>query len=112
MKINLSPQLRNDKLAVVKTGDKLTLNGVDFDFSQLTNGATLPASAIDSEWLVGSVSRVNGELELALILPHGPNPSQSVAYPEPIIAIEDGEVPLPFDPEPEPEQMPYLEDAQ
>lgn len=101
MKIDLSPQRRDDKLIVVKTGDVLTINGTAFDFTALPDGATLPASAIDSEWLVGYVSRVNGELELALILPHGPSPSQAVAFPEPITVTKDGEVSLPFDTEPE-----------
>lgn len=85
------------------TGDVLTLNGIDFDFTQLPEGGTLPGEAIASDWIIGPVSRINGELHLTLRLPHGPNPSRAVAFPEPIHVTADGPIPLPFDPEPEPE---------
>ena len=97
MIINLSPQRRDDAITVIKTGDTLTINGVAFDFSQLPEGATLPSAAIDSEWFCGDVSRTNGALELTLLLPHGPNPSQAQAFPEPVVVTEDGEVQLPKD---------------
>ena len=103
MIINLSPQRRDDTITVIKTGDTITINGVAFDFSQLPEGATLPASAVDSEFFCGPVSRVGGELELTLLLPHGPNPSQAQAWPETITMTDDGDVPLPQD-EAQPEE--------
>ena len=79
------------------TGDVLTLNGEAFDFGSLPEGATLPAEAIDSPWITGPVSRINGELHLTLRLPHGPNPSRAVAFPEPIHVTQDGPIALPTD---------------
>ncbi|RYJ63258.1 hypothetical protein [Pseudomonas songnenensis] len=97
MKIRLSPVRLDEILIVSRAGDVLTLNGQAFDFGPLPEGATLPAEAIDSEWIIGPVLRIDGELHLTLRLPHGPNPSQVVAFPEPIHVSEDGTVPLPTD---------------
>ena len=95
MKINFSPQRRDDTLAVTKQGDVLTINGTDYDFTDLTDGGTLPADAVDSEYVIGSVDRVDGDLELTLLLPHGPNATEAARFPEPIIDPADGEVELP-----------------
>ena len=95
MKINLSPQRRDDTLTVIKQGDTLTINGTDYDFTDLPDGGTLPADAVDCEFVIGSVDRVNGELELTLLLPHGPNATEAARFPEPIIDPADGEVELP-----------------
>lgn len=103
MHITLSPVRMDETLAASRAGDVLTLNGEAFDFAQLPEGGTLPAEAITSDWIVGPVSRIAGELHLTLRLPHGPNPSQAVAFPAPLTVLEDGLVPLPFDPKPEPE---------
>lgn len=100
MQIKIAPQRRDDVLTASLTGDVLTLNGIAFDFTQLAEGSTLPADAVDSEWISGDVSRVNGELHLTLLLPHGPNPSQAVAFPAPLSVTVDGPIALPFDPEP------------
>ncbi|WP_045158764.1 hypothetical protein [Stutzerimonas stutzeri] len=97
MIISLSPKLLSESLAASLQGDVLVLNGVAFDFTQLPEGATLPAEAIDSEWISAPVSRIDGELHLTLRLPHGPNPSQAVAFPEPVHVTEDGPIPLPTD---------------
>ena len=103
MQITLSPVRSDETLALSRAGDVLILNGQVFDFGPLPDGATLPAEAIDSDWIVGPVSRIDGELHLTLRLPHGPNPSEAVAFPAPIHVAEDGPIALPFDPEPEPE---------
>ena len=95
MKITFSPQRRDNTLAVVKQGDILTINGTAYDFSQLPDGGTLPADAVDSEFVIGTVDRVDGELELTLLLPHGANASEAARFPEPIINPADGEVELP-----------------
>ena len=73
--------------------------------------ATLPAEAIDSDWIVGDVSRIDGELHLTLRLPHGPNPSQAVAFPAPLTVLGDGPIPLPFDPKPEVIENPVVAEA-
>ena len=95
MKIKLSPQRRDEQLTLEKAGDTLTINGTEYDFSQLPDGGTLPADAVDSEYVIGSVDRVNGELELTLLLPHGADASEAARFPQPIIDPADGEVELP-----------------
>lgn len=95
MQIKFNPQRRDDSLTVVKQGEVLVVNGIEFDFSAVLEGATLPADAIDSDLFSGDVERINGELVLTLTLPHGPNPSQAVAFPQPIAVINDGTVELP-----------------
>lgn len=95
MQIKFNPQRRDDSLTVVKQGDTLIVNGIEYDFSTVPEGATLPADAIDSDLFSGPVERVNGEIVLTLTLPHGPNPSKAVAFPEPITVVEDGNVELP-----------------
>lgn len=97
MRISFSPQRRDDTLEVSKTGDVLTINGEAFDFSSLPDGATIQAGAIPCEFIAGPVHRIDGELHLTLILPHGPNPEQWQAFPETLIAPPDGVLHLPAD---------------
>lgn len=95
MKINLSPQVRTDTIVVSKSGDALTINGVVYDFAPLTEGSTLPAEAIECEYIVGEVKRVDGEIELTLLLPITADASEAAKYPESITMTTDGEVVLP-----------------
>ena len=95
MKITLIPQRRDDAIAISKQGDTLTINGTAYDFSVIPDGATLPASAVDCEYITGNIERINGVLQISLVLPHGPNPSQAVAFPEPLINPADGVLELP-----------------
>ncbi|WP_077046628.1 hypothetical protein [Pseudomonas sp. KK4] len=95
MRINLSPQRRDDTLEVIKTGDVLTVNGEDFDFSPIGNGDTLPASAIASEWFFDKVDRIDGELVLTLILPNPFNYSPEQAFPVPLENVPEGLVVFP-----------------
>jgi hypothetical protein len=96
MKINLSPIRSDNSLEITKTNDTLTINGVPYDFSQLPEGATLPREAIDCEWIVSDVNRINGEIELTILLPHGANASHEARFPEPIVMNNDGQVVLPI----------------
>lgn len=100
MIIKLSPSRRDDTLTVVKNGDVLTLNGIDFDLSPLPEGAILPSSAVESEWFVGDISRTDGVITLTLILPLPVNYSQAQAFPEDLVDVPDGEVKFP-----EPEEI-------
>lgn len=96
MLINLSPTRSDKILSISKTADTLTINGVPYDFSQLPNGATLPREAINCEFIVSDVNRVNGEIELTILLPHGANASHEARFPEPINMTNDGQVVLPI----------------
>ena len=95
MNITLSPTRTDAPLSISKQGDALTINGVTYDFSVIPDGATLPASAVDCEYITGNIERINGVLQISLVLPHGPNPSQAVAFPEPLINPADGVLELP-----------------
>lgn len=97
MKINLSPQVRTDSLEVIKAGDKLTVNGESFDFTQLPEGAVLPATAVNCEFIIGDVRREGGELQLTMLLPIAWDAPESGAFPQPILNPADGRVPLPTD---------------
>lgn len=97
MHISFSPQRRDDPVPdLYRTApDRLRINGELFNFGPLPDGATIPE--VPCEWIVGPVERISGEIHLTLILPHGPNPSQTVAFPQPIVVTEDGPVAVPFD---------------
>jgi len=95
MRINLSPQRRDDTLTVTKAGDALTINGTDYDFSGVPDGGMLPRDAVDCAWLASDVTREDGELVLTLLLPHGANASQARRFPQPLVDVPDGEVEFP-----------------
>ena len=103
MKITLSPTRTDTPLIVSRAGDTLTLNGEEFDFGPLGEGETLPADAIDSEWIAGDVTRTDGALHITLRLPHGANAPEETRFPETIIDPPDGEIALPPHSNPEPE---------
>ena len=96
MILNFSPQRRDDVLLLSKSGDALTVNGVTYDFSPLPDGATLPREAVDCEWICGNVERVNGELVIPILLPHGPDASEQARFPDPLTVTNDGQVVLPI----------------
>ncbi|MQT64485.1 hypothetical protein GHO42_15530 [Pseudomonas sp. FSL R10-0056] len=95
MKIFLSPQRRDDTLSVVRRGDLLIVNDEPFDFPAVEEGDILPRSAIESDWFAGDVTRVNGELELTLILPNPANFSQAQAFPVPLTITKMGQLSFP-----------------
>jgi len=96
MKIKLSPVRIDTQLEASLRGEVLTLNGEEFDFSPLLEGATVPASAINSPWFFGEIERKGGDVSLTLILPHGANAPESTRFPEPITATADGLLELPI----------------
>ena len=98
MRISFSPQRRDGSLTLEKTtGDRLRINGELFNFNPLGDGDTIPAGTVPCEWIIGPVERIDGEICLTLILPHGQNPSEAVAFPQTITVYEDGEIAVPHD---------------
>ncbi|RRW68250.1 hypothetical protein EGJ53_00405 [Pseudomonas fluorescens] len=95
MKINLTPQRRDDTLEVIKQGNTLVVNGETFDFSPMADGDTLPATAISSLWFLNNVECIGGELELTLLFPNPWNYSQEQAFPVPLVDVPDGPVVFP-----------------
>ena len=96
MQINLSPVGTYEDLILTREGDTLWVNGEEFDFTPLPEGATLPQKAIYSPWFVGDVTRTAGELTVHIQFPHhGMHAPHAARFPEPIIMVEDGNVDLP-----------------
>lgn len=95
MHITLIPQRRDDTLVVSKSGDTLTINGTAYDFSVVTEGATLPASATDCPFLIGEITRTEGVIYLSLIFPTGNNATPAANFPAPLINPADGALELP-----------------
>lgn len=93
MHISFSPQRRDDTLTLECTGpDRLRINGELFNFDPLGDGDVIPAGEVPCPWIVGPVERIDGEIHLTLILPHGPNPTETQAFPQPITVTEDGPI--------------------
>lgn len=95
MNIYFSPQRSDADLVVSKNGDTLTINGEAVNFAVVPEGATLPAAAISTPGFMGVVTRVNGSINVTLVLPHKPTPSTARAAPAPILNAADGPVELP-----------------
>lgn len=98
LKINLSP-VRSDEPQpeVSYTAPVLTVDGIDYDLSELPDGATAEHPVL------GQVSRTGSDYELTLTLSHGPNAPEATRFPEPIEVTQDGPVALPLYNELEPE---------
>lgn len=70
-------------------GTVLTIDGADYDLSELPDGATADHPVL------GTVTRNGGDYECSIILRHGPNAPEETRFPEPISVTEDGPVELP-----------------
>lgn len=104
MHITLYPVRMDETLTLSISGDSLTLNGEDLDLSTIPEGATLPRSAVEGcPWLAGDISRIDGELHLALVMPHGARAPEETRFPAPLTVTTDGPVTLPPYDEPESE---------
>ncbi|TPN03800.1 hypothetical protein FJ973_29595 [Mesorhizobium sp. B2-1-3] len=101
MRISFSPQRRDDALVLEKTGDRIRINGELFNFDGLADGDTIKLGNIPGGWFAGAVTKTDGEIHIVLTLPHGPNPSQAVAFPDPIVVTEDGPIAVPHDEAPD-----------
>lgn len=99
MLINLSPQVRFDTLAVSRSGNVLTINGEEFDFSVIPDGATVPGEDVACEYIIGPIERIDGALHLTLLFPIGFDATQGQAFPAPLIDPPDGPLDLPKRPE-------------
>jgi len=95
MIINLSPCVSEATLDVVKSGQKLIVNGELFDFTSMNDGDTLPATAINSDFFLMNVEKEGGELEFTLLYPIPERCSQAQAFPQPLTDVPDGAVRFP-----------------
>lgn len=95
MMISFSPQRSEEILILEKQNNSLIINNVAYDFSQLLNGATLLSEAIECDYICDDVNNINNILHISIMLPHGPNPPEYVAFPEPLLVEQDGIIVLP-----------------
>ncbi|MGR3622430.1 hypothetical protein [Pseudophaeobacter sp.] len=104
MQITFTPTRMDQQLTLHRQGDALTINGEVFDFTPLAEGDTLPREAVASDWLASDVSRIDGEIRLALVLPHGAQAPQETLFPAPLALTTDGPVALPLYTVPAPQE--------
>ncbi len=98
MKIYLSPVRMDERIVAIVSGDTITVNNQVLDFSPLQEGESLPSEAINSKWVRGEVARLDGEIHLTLVFPHGVDAPYETRFPaafEIPITVLEGEVPLP-----------------
>lgn len=92
-KITLSPQFSDAQLTLVKSGSILAINGIEYDFSPLSNGDEIPSDAITDENIIGNITKNNGIINITVRMPYSDaDAPESVRFPQPINLIEDGEI--------------------
>ena len=94
MQITLSPQVSGSTLAASVSGDVLTVNGVDYDFSGMNDGDLLPPEAIEGNFVVGNVTKAGGVVSVTLRMPIDRTAPDSAKFPDPV-TVTSGAVPLP-----------------
>ena len=80
MKLSFTPARRSDQYEASVSGDVLTVDGEALDFGPLPDGATLPKDDVDCPWLASDVERIDGEICLTLMLPHGARKPASLKW--------------------------------
>lgn len=95
MFITFSPMRSDDALSVSIDGDMLKINGDLYDFTAIPEGAVLPSTAVDCAWLASDVTRLNGDIHLSLILPHGAHAAKEALFPTPVHVTTKGPLVLP-----------------
>ena len=90
--IKLRPQQNNSlpALTVVKSGEVYTINGNEYDFTQLADGDYLPDGATDCEYILGEVIRDGADLNMTLLCPYSGHGTQSERYPSQVDNTSDG----------------------
>lgn len=95
MNITFTPQLRDCTLEMMKRGDILVINGIEYDFSPLENEDEIHSSAIASEFISDVVTRKDGVINLTVILPITVDATHEQCWPTPQFNIPDGPITLP-----------------
>lgn len=88
------------QLTIYKEGDVLIINGVEYDFTPLQEGQTLPQAAVGYEGVfAGPITRKDGHVVVILRMPYAykDEADRSVTFPEPIIDPVDGDIVLPVE---------------
>ncbi|UQI38797.1 hypothetical protein [Vreelandella venusta] len=88
--LNLSPVRSEEETTASINGAVLTVNGADYDLSELPEGATAQHPEL------GKVTRVGDEYECTIKLGHGPNAPEETRFPQPIMLTNhNGTIELP-----------------
>lgn len=90
MNIKLQPQIRSDFIKVFKYQDTLVINDIWYDFSELSEGDSLPSEAVDCSYITGNVTRTNGMICLEMILPLSLEEPYEKRFPIPLLEVADG----------------------
>jgi hypothetical protein len=83
IKINLIPVFFAPKTEIKTIGTLLTLNGVDYELSDLPDGAEA------CHPVLGRVTRMGNDYEMTVILGHGNPAPESVRFPTPLEITSD-----------------------
>lgn len=90
LKVNLSPVRSNqERLTASWFAPILTVGEVEYDLSELPDGATAEHPVL------GIVSRDNEDYEVTLRMPHGPKAPEETRFPKPVIMYIDGFIKIP-----------------
>lgn len=98
MKIVFWPAIIEESLVASVSGDVLTINGKEFDFSPMGEGMQLPGDAANSFWIVNeAITRIDGVVTVTVKLPVHWDTPESVRSPKvPMYTVvTDGPVGLP-----------------
>jgi len=95
MIITFTPVRRDEQLVVSLVGEVLNVNGTVLDFSGLAEGAHLSGADLGCDWLASDAVRIDAEVHLTLILPHGPRAPCETLFPQPLHITRDGPVAVP-----------------
>lgn len=93
MIVNFSPSYWDAPLSLEKIGDALIINGATVDFAHIQEGQVIEVTG--SDFIVGPVSRVDGVINVTVILPYAYDSPQEVLFPEPVTVHDDGPITLP-----------------
>ncbi|MGY4876520.1 hypothetical protein ACLUEY_01385 [Vreelandella aquamarina] len=91
LKLNLSPIRSDEETTASLAGTVLTVNGTDYDLSELPDGAAARHPEL------GKVTRNGDNYECTIKLGHGPNAPEATRFPEPITLTDhSGAIDLPI----------------
>lgn len=88
--LNLSPIRSDEETTASVNGTVLTVNGTDYDLSELPEGAVAQHPEL------GRVTRNGDSYECTIKLGHGPNAPEETRFPEPVVLTDySGAIELP-----------------
>lgn len=92
MIINRSPIRMDTDHVITVISETILIDGDETDLSFITEGAILPASAVDHPFFISNITRTNGELVLTLLWPYKEPATDAERFPTPLTVTTDGVV--------------------